>query len=310
MLNDITFVVIGRNESAHLPRTFSSVLKITDNIIFVDSNSSDNSIEIAKSFRIKKILKVTSSYGTAALSRSYGASRVKTKYIQFLDGDESIEEDWIKKGLVKLRDNPKIKGVHGYKKVFKKNDKDYHILSDKEDWQPDYLQGAFLIEREIYEKAGGMETRIFGEEERDLYVRVKALGYEIWYIHELMASHYDWKNKNLTHLMFGPSSYTIWVPLFKAISNSNFKSYFFVYRYLMPPLIIDLMCLYSINFGLIFFLIFGLIMQLLELVYCIKIKRKGYFLTWKAAILNLPRVIQVYLRKRTNSVESIASLKY
>jgi len=305
MINEVTFVIIGRNESQHLPRTFESVKKITDKIIYVDSNSSDNSILIAKNFGIKKILKVISNYGTAALSRSKGAAEVKTKYIQFLDGDETIDLMWVEKAVKKLEENKVIAGVHGFKKVFKKNEQDYFILSDNKDWQPDYLQGAFLIRRDIYEKCGGMETRIFGEEERDLYVRVKALGFQFWYIHELMASHYDCKKKNILFYFFGPSSYSIWIPFFKAIKNLNLKSYIFVYRYLLPPLIIEIICLLILLLSLENFLIIGLLLQVLELAYCIKINRKGYFIIWKVAIFNFFRILKVYLMKQKVKVEYI-----
>jgi len=305
MIEDVTFVIIGRNESLHLARTFKSVLEITEKIVFVDSNSTDNSIEIAKSFGIKKIIKVSSTYGTAALSRSKGAAEVTTKYIQFLDGDETIEQGWIEKAIDKIETNKQIAGVHGYKKVYKKGDKDYFILADKKDWEPDYLQGAFLINRDVYESAGGMETRIFGEEERDLYVRVKSMGYQLWYIHELMASHYDWKIKTLKHFLFGPSSYTIWVPLFKAVKQRNFRGYLFVYRYLLPVLLIDLVCIFSMIFGVKVFLMVGLCLQPIELLYCLKINRKGYFLTWKAGILNFPRLFKVYRMNRNTSVEVI-----
>lgn len=305
MVSDVTFVIIGRNESHHLARTFTSVLKVTNNIIFVDSNSTDNSISIAQEFGIKTILKVSSNNGTAALSRSIGASKVNTKYIQFLDGDETIEYGWIEKAIKKIEKNKKIAAVHGYKKVFKKNDQDFFIKSDKKDWEPDYLQGAILIVREVYEKSGGMETRIFGEEERDLYVRIKALGFQIWYIHDLMASHYDWKKKNFKNLIFGPSSYTIWVPLFKAIKNRHFTAYIFVYRYLIPPLILDIASIASLLFGLKIFIISSFLFQLIELIFCILVDRKGYFLSWKVAILNFPRIFHVYKLRRNVSVKQI-----
>lgn len=305
MVCDVTFVIIGKNESKHLARTFKSVLKVTNNIIFVDSNSSDNSISIAKKFGIKTILKVSSNYGTAALSRSIGARKVNTKYIQFLDGDETIEYGWIEKAIKKIEKNKKIAAVHGYKKVFKKNDQDFFIKSDKRDWEPDYLQGAMLIVREVYEKSGGMETRIFGEEERDLYVRIKALGFQIWYIHELMASHYDWKKKTFKHLIFGPSSYTIWAPLFKAIKNRHFKAYVFVYRYLIPLLILDIASIVSLLFGIKIFIISSFFFQLIEIIYCILIDRKGYFLLWKIAILNFPRIFHIYSLKRYVLVKRI-----
>lgn len=304
-MKDITFVIIGRNESLHLARTFESVLKVTDNIVYVDSNSTDNSISIAKAYGIKKIIKVTSSHGTAALSRSKGAEIVTTKYIQFLDGDETIDQNWLRKAVNKIKESDKIIGVHGYKKVYKNDSDNFYILSDKKDWEPDYLQGAFLIERSTYEKVGGMETRIFGEEERDLYVRIVAHGKQIWYIHELMASHYDWKKKTFIHTIFGPSSFTIWVPFFKAIKNRQLTSYLFVYRYLIFPLFIDLLCLFLLFYGIKDFLVIGIILQAIELLYCYKINRRGYFLTWKAAIINFPRVISVYLQKRTTKVQII-----
>ena len=141
MIQDLTFVVIGKNEALNLPRCFNSILKITDNIIFVDSDSADNSLDIATQFKIKTILKVESNYGTPALSRSVGAKKVKTKYIHFVDGDMEIEESWPQKAIDRLESNNKIAAVHGYKKVYTKNDKDFYILSDSKDWQADYLQG-------------------------------------------------------------------------------------------------------------------------------------------------------------------------
>ena len=40
LLGEVTFVVIGKNEAKILPRCFSSILKLTDNIIFVDDETS------------------------------------------------------------------------------------------------------------------------------------------------------------------------------------------------------------------------------------------------------------------------------
>ena len=120
-----------------------------------------------------------------------------------------------------------------------------------------------------------------------------------------MASHYDFKVKTLKHFLFGPSSYTIWIPLFKAIKDRNFYSYLFVYRYLLIPLLLDVASLFALFFGIRSFVISSIFLQLIELIYCIKIKRKGYFITWKVAIINFPRVFQTYLRKRTVSVEHI-----
>ena len=73
MLDKVTFVVIGKNEALNLQRCFSSIQKVSNNIIFVDSDSGDNSVSIAKECNINKILRVKVNYGTPALSRSVGA---------------------------------------------------------------------------------------------------------------------------------------------------------------------------------------------------------------------------------------------
>ena len=303
-ISSVTFVIIGRNEAANLPRTFESVLKVTENIVFVDSNSSDNSIEIAKKYGIARIIKVVSSNGTAALSRAKGAREVTTPFIHFLDGDETLEPGWLESALEKINSSELICGVHGYKKVYKENDSDFVILADQKDWEPDYLQGAFLIERQVYEEAGGMETRIFGEEERDLYVRVKALGKQIWYIHHLMAGHYDFKNKGLRHVLFGPSAYTIWLPLFKAIKNGHFSSYIFVYRRLLPFLFADLVSIIAVFWGA-WGIAGAFLIQIAALAYCMRIERRGYFFTWKAAIINFPRIFKIFSVSQTSTVTRV-----
>jgi glycosyltransferase involved in cell wall biosynthesis len=303
MIENLTFVVIGKNEGLNLKRCFLSIQKISTNIIYIDSNSDDNSIEIAKNCSIENIYKVISDNGTPALSRSVGAEKVKTKYIQFVDGDMEIEKNWPLKAIDKIINNKRIAAVHGYKKVYTKNTEDYFILSDSKDWQADYLQGAFLISKEIYLKSGGLDARFYGEEERDLYVRIKALGLEVWYLHQLMASHYDLKNKSFKRNFFSDSSAVIWIPLIKSIKTKNISSYLFVYRATLIPFVIDILTI-------ILFLLMGngsfipaIFLQSLEFMYCKIINRKGYFIIWKLAIINIFRLKKIYNRKVSFTVE-------
>jgi len=306
MIEKITFVVIGKNEATNLPRCFRSILKVNDNIIFVDSDSDDDSISIAKKFNIKKIIKVKANYGTPALSRSVGSKEVETEFIQFLDGDMTIDESWIPLALKKLEENEDIAAVHGYKKVFTKNEREFFILADSKDWQPDYMQGAYLIKTDVYNKAGGLDSRFPGEEERDLYVRIRSLGFEVWYLHHIMASHYDFKRKNtdIKHLLFSDRAAIIWIPLVKAVKARNFKSYLFVYRRLLVPLLLDISTILSVCMGLVRFILFAISLQTLELIYVFLIKRRGYFITWKAGFINILKAAKLYRRKIVFSKEN------
>ena len=154
-----------------------------------------------------------------------------------------------------------------------------------------------MINREIYYKSGGLDERIFGEEERDLYVRIRALGYQVWYIHHLMASHYDLKKKSINRIFFSDSCASIWIPLIKAIKAKNILSYLFVYRALLLPLLLDSLTIVSILLGLQNFILCAIILQTIELIYCILIRRRGYFIIWKFAFVNIFRLNKIYNRK-------------
>ena len=283
--NEVTFVVIGRNEGKLLEQCFLSILQFSKNIIYVDSNSDDNSVEIAKRLNINNILQLKSNFYSASLGRYVGAKNVKTKYIQFVDGDMELDSNWIGKGIHYLEKNISIAAVIGFKKVFKNNMENFKILSDKKDWQPDYLGGAILIKTDMYHEIGGFDPKLKSEEERDLYVRLKHQGYQAWYLHTLFGSHYDLKNRNLHHTFFSGSQAGLWLTMLKAIKNCQFYSYLFVYRRLIFPLMCEIMCFLTIFLGLKTWILSSFILQFVEALYCKIINRPGYFILWKSAFL-------------------------
>ena len=294
-IGDITFVIIGKNEGKILRKVFTSVLKITEKVIFVDSNSSDDSVNIALSCGVPTILQHKQEHVTAPYSRNIGARHVKTKLIHFLDGDEELEESWLLNALTKINDNDRICGVHGYKKVYRKDFESFFILKDPKSWEPDYLQGAFLIENDLFQIVGGFDARLFGEEERDLYVKVKGQGKEIWYIDELMCKHFDFKTKSLFSQLKTSNNGGICIPIFNAVNDGNLKSYIFVYRYLLICLTIEItsmLFLLAFNMHTLFI---ALLMQIMLLFYCSKINRRGYWIFWKRALIGL-----VFLRENLN----------
>jgi len=289
---DITFVVIGLNEEETLNQCFKSIKSITDNIIYVDSNSTDNSMKITRNNNIKEVLKLNSNYYSATLGRLVGAKYVKTKYIQFLDGDMTVEKEWIDIAINKLESNDNLAAVLGYKKVYTKNFEDFYLLKDKEEYEPDYMGGAFCIKTEVYNKIGGFDLKLPAEEERDLYIRIKDNRYKVKYLHTLMASHFDFKsqNRNIFYSLFSYRSASIFLPLINSIKNNTLDSWASVYKKLLFPLICDVSSLilfismfltnnYVLNFTLI------LILQVSSAIYSIRIKRKGYFIIWKAGFL-------------------------
>ena len=237
--------------------------------------------------------------------KSIGAKYVKTDYVHFVDGDMEINIDWANKALTKLQSNNRIAAVHGFKKVYTKNYKDYFILSDTEDWEADYLQGAFLINREIYNRVGGLDSRLYGEEERDLYIRIKSIGYEVWYLHQLMGSHYDLKLKTMKRSFFSNLQAMIWIPFIKSVKNNIIGSYIFVYRLALVSLLLDFISIFFVMIGTVTGIVIAILFQFIELLYSIMINRKGYFIIWKVALLNIFRVYKIWNQETTYSIERI-----
>ena len=297
VVNDITFVIIGRNEGKILDRVFESVKRITENVIFVDSNSTDNSVEIAKTHEIKTIIGHNRNDGTASFARNLGANLAETRLIHFLDGDETICDLWVTSALKFLNENPNVSIVHGYKRVYTKNFEDYFILKDKKNWQPDYLQGACLLIRQDYLNVGGYDDRLFGEEERDLYVKIHSLGKKNWYIDTLMASHYDFKKRTIYQMLTSKNNAGKIVPLLNAIRNKNLISYLFVYRRLMTCLLLELLPFMILYYNSKRFFISVIVCQVLLYFYVALINRRGYFIFWKQFIFRLDQLFPILSKK-------------
>lgn len=98
----ISFIIIGRNEGWKLTKCFKSIFgTISYNnlkdyeVIYVDSNSTDDSVKRAKKFCQIKIFKLTKDYN-AAIARNVGAEVSKGEVLFFIDGDMEIRSEFYK----------------------------------------------------------------------------------------------------------------------------------------------------------------------------------------------------------------------
>lgn len=288
MENNVTIVIVGKNEEKVLDKCFTSVTELTDNIIYVDSDSSDKSIEIAKKYKKIKIISIISEnyFHTASLARSIASKEVKTKFIQFIDADMTIDKEWIKIAKEKLENDFNLAAVVGFKKDYTSlENNSYKIRKDDKEFYPDYLGGAFLIKKKEYDLAGGFDPLVPWDEERDLYLRILKNNKKVIYINVLMASHFDYKtnSRGFLFVLLNEKHKCFWRIITKVIKSRNFKSYFFVYRFAIPFLFADLISFYFlINLDLIFMIL----TQLIILIFGIFIKRRGLIFYWKSILLS------------------------
>ena len=83
----ISAVIITYNEEEHLEKCLSSISGIVDDIVVVDSLSSDRTIEICKAFDVRV---VTQSFLGYKEQKNFAISQAKYDYILSLDGDEAL----------------------------------------------------------------------------------------------------------------------------------------------------------------------------------------------------------------------------
>ncbi len=117
-LETVGLVVIGRNEGDRLRQCLSSVIDKVAQIVYVDSGSTDGSVEMAKSLGVAVIELDLSQPFTAARARNEGFIHLlkvnpQIEFVQFVDGDCEIVEGWLESAQQQLKAQPKLAVVCG-----------------------------------------------------------------------------------------------------------------------------------------------------------------------------------------------------
>lgn len=90
----LTVSIITLNEEKNLARTLESVKKFADEIVIVDSGSTDKTEEIAKSFNAKFYFQKWLGYGP---QRNKAIELASSEWVLNIDADEEISEELAKK---------------------------------------------------------------------------------------------------------------------------------------------------------------------------------------------------------------------
>jgi cellulose synthase/poly-beta-1,6-N-acetylglucosamine synthase-like glycosyltransferase len=195
----IAAVIIGRNEGERLRVCLSSVLAMNYpreliEVIYVDSSSTDSSVELARSLGVKTI--VLDGPTTAARGRNAGWTQTEAPFVLFLDGDTILHPDFVASAISHFAD-PKhtepLAGVYGNRRETRTADSIYNAIFDL-DWNAGtgyslFFGGDALVRREALAAVGGYNPLLIAGEEPDLCRRMRGLGYRILHIDEPMTLH-------------------------------------------------------------------------------------------------------------------------
>ncbi|MCI7575391.1 MAG: glycosyltransferase [Bacteroidales bacterium] len=197
----ISFIVIGKNEGERLQRCLTSVHTVVKQdciaeweILYVDSRSCDNSIQIAKESGAT-VFKITGECN-AAIARNIGAKEARGEILFFIDGDMELLPGFLHKVLVNDKlVYPFLSGifddiVHDTEWNYLYTTPRHQLKEGDADSFSATTGGLFLITKELWDKVGGMDNRLKRSQDYDLGLRLTKMGYPLCRKAIVAAKHY------------------------------------------------------------------------------------------------------------------------
>jgi GT2 family glycosyltransferase len=197
-VNDVGVVVIGRNEGARLVRCLASLRTQAAHRVYVDSNSTDDSVAQAERLGADVLTLDPSLPFTAARARNAGwrallAAQPDVRFVQFVDGDCEVNADWIATARAHLQAHPSVAAVAGRRRERFPDASVYNQLCDIE-WDTPVgpalaCGGDALMRADALQGVGGYRDDLIAGEEPELCVRLRAAGWQIHRIDAEMTLH-------------------------------------------------------------------------------------------------------------------------
>ena len=195
--SQIGIVVIGRNEGERLKVCLESVVNIGP-VVYVDSGSTDNSIEIATQLGVEVVNLDISIPFTAARARNEGfkclyEQNTDLQYVQFVDGDCEVIADWFNTAETFLDKYTDVAVVCGRRRERFPQASVYNMLCDIE-WNTPIGEakacgGDALMRANVFQQVNGYNPDVIAGEEPELCVRIRQHNWKIWRLDEEMTLH-------------------------------------------------------------------------------------------------------------------------
>lgn len=197
-MSTVAVIVIGRNEGERLKRCLLSVRQACEQLVYVDSGSSDGSCEFAASVQAHVISLDMSRPFSAARARNAGLELLakltpRPDFVQFIDGDCEMFEAWLPQAQRFLTEHKAAAAACGRLRERHPERSVYNWLCDLE-WNTPVGQakacgGIALMRVQALLDVGGFREDVIAGEEPELCVRLRAAQWQIWRLDMDMAWH-------------------------------------------------------------------------------------------------------------------------
>ena len=198
MCGSLGIVVIGRNEGERLRRCLDSVTLYGAPVVYVDSGSTDESVQIAQERNVEVVELDASKPFTMALGRNTGFERLielngQIERVQFVDGDCELVDGWLAAASAVLAERDEVGAVCGRRRERHPERSIYNRLTDM-DWvgptgDVRFAGGDVMIRTQAFRDAGGYDERLIAGEDPEICVRIRQASWKIVRLDHEMTLH-------------------------------------------------------------------------------------------------------------------------
>lgn len=193
---NIGVVAIGRNEGDRLKQCLNSIIPQTDQIIYVDSGSTDSSPQFARSLGIETVELDSSVPFTAARARNAGFEKLleiypDIEFVQFIDGDCELAQSWLEQATEAFQ--PQLGVVCGRRREKFPDASIYNLLCELE-WdipsgEVKSSMGDALMRVTAFTEVNGYNLSLIAGEDPELGIRLRQQGWKILRLSADMTYH-------------------------------------------------------------------------------------------------------------------------
>ncbi len=191
-------VVIGRNEGERLINCLTSLKDEVALVVYVDSGSTDASLENATRLGAECILLDKSIPFTAARARNAGFERIMDRVdppqlVQFLDGDCRLEPGYLSKAVAEFEGQDRLAVVTGWRAEIDPDASVYNQMCDHE-WHGPVGEiaacgGDMMVRTAAFQQVSGFNPQVIAAEDDEFCTRLRKAGWRLRRLPEAMTHH-------------------------------------------------------------------------------------------------------------------------
>ena len=195
---ELGIVVIGRNEGERLRRCLESVASAGRLLVYVDSGSTDGSVDLARRLGADVVELDMRCPFTAAWARNAGWRRLRElrpalSRVHFFDGDCEVIDGWMDAAMRTLDEQPGTAVVCGRRRERFPDASSFNRQCEIE-WNAGAGEirscgGDALMRLDALAAVGGYRDSLIAGEEPELCVRLRGAGWKIWRLDRDMVWH-------------------------------------------------------------------------------------------------------------------------